>query len=51
MSKMIVSEERILSAQVDPYWETADVDTYNNHFPRKPYESRLDVYKERNLAI
>ncbi|SMF26432.1 M1 family metallopeptidase [Pseudobacteriovorax antillogorgiicola] len=52
VSKVVLSDHELVSATVDPFWETADVDTYNNHFPRKPYESRLQVYKReksRNL--
>ncbi|NRA63159.1 MAG: M1 family metallopeptidase [Pseudobacteriovorax sp.] len=44
---MVITDEELVSAVVDPYWETADVDTYNNHFPRKPFETRLEVYKRK----
>ncbi len=52
VSKVILSDHELLTVVVDPYWETADVDTYNNHYPRKPFESRLQVFKReksRNL--
>ena len=30
---------------MDPFWETADVDLSNNHYPRKFTPSRLEIYK------
>ena len=47
MTKTIVTPHEIVAVTLDPYWETADVDTYNNHFPRKPYESKLDIFKRK----
>ncbi|MEG1056142.1 MAG: hypothetical protein RSF79_29380, partial [Janthinobacterium sp.] len=29
----------------DPYWETADIDTSNNSWPRKITPSRLELFK------
>jgi hypothetical protein len=31
----------------DPYWETADTDTSNNAWPRKPVQSRLELFKSQ----
>jgi hypothetical protein len=31
----------------DPYWETADIDTSNNAWPRKPVQSRLELFKSQ----
>ncbi|RMF08722.1 MAG: M1 family peptidase [Alphaproteobacteria bacterium] len=47
VSKLLVRDRKIRSVVVDPYWETADVDIYNNSWPRKPVESRLEVYKRQ----
>ena len=30
----------------DPYWETADIDTSNNAWPRKITRSRLELFKQ-----
>ena len=47
VTRTIVTPHLITQVTVDPYWETADVDTYNNHYPRKPYESRLEIFKRK----
>ncbi len=47
VSKLIVTEKEIRSITVDPRLETADVDLVNNHFPRKPVESRFRMFKEK----
>jgi hypothetical protein len=31
----------------DPYLETADTDTSNNAWPRKPVQSRLELFKSQ----
>ena len=49
---IFVSEKVIKSLTVDPNWETADTNTVNNYYPRRPVESRLEIYqrkKKRNL--
>lgn len=47
VSKMFVrSPEKLLTHVVlDPHLETADIDTQNNHFPRRMVESRLQLFK------
>ena len=30
----------------DPYWETADIDTSNNAWPRRITPSRLELFKQ-----
>ena len=48
VSKMILSDKPIVSVQLDPRLETADVDTTNNSFPRKISEdSRFDLFKTK----
>jgi hypothetical protein len=50
VNKLIARDKEIAAIVVDPYWETADVDLNNNHFPRKFIPSRLELYKyERPL--
>jgi hypothetical protein len=45
VNKMIVRDKDISSIVVDPYWETADVDLTNNHYPRQFIPSRLEIFK------
>lgn len=49
VSKLIVTEGEIVSVELDPRWETADVDRSNNHFPPKIEPSRLEVYKRKTM--
>jgi hypothetical protein len=50
VNKLIARDKEIASISVDPYWETADVDMDNNHYPRKFIPSRLELYKKEDLA-
>ena len=47
VSRLIVTPKRklISSIEVDPRWDTADVDVDNNHYPRKIIESRIEAFK------
>jgi len=47
VNKLIITEKKIKSVTVDPHLETADVNTFNNHFPRKIEESRLELFKRK----
>lgn len=47
VTKMLIVDEPIVSLELDPRWETADVDTSNNHFPAKAHPSRLELYKRK----
>jgi hypothetical protein len=44
-TKLLVTDEPIVSITQDPYWETADIDTANNSWPRKLQPSRLELFK------
>jgi aminopeptidase N len=46
VSKLLVTDREVLALTVDPQWETADVDTSNNHYPRKIISSRLESFKK-----
>ena len=43
VGKMLITDKEIVSLELDPYQETGDVDTENNHFPRKIQEERFLV--------
>lgn len=45
VTKLLVREREIERITVDPHWETADVDVYNNHYPRRILPSRLELYE------
>jgi predicted secreted protein len=47
VSKLIITDKELASVTVDPRWETADVDTQNNHYPRKIIKSRIESYKSK----
>ncbi len=44
LKKLIVRLKDIESVEIDPLWETADVDIANNHYPRKIIPSRLEIF-------
>nr|WP_229518629.1 M1 family metallopeptidase [Massilia sp. PAMC28688] len=45
ITKLIVTDEPMVGLVQDPYWETADIDTSNNAWPRKTTQSRLELFK------
>ncbi len=45
ITKLIVTDEPMVALTQDPYWETADIDTSNNAWPRKITPSRLELFK------
>jgi hypothetical protein len=49
VNKLIARDKEIASIVADPYWETADVDVSNNHYPRKFVPSRLEIFKDEDL--
>lgn len=47
ISKVFAMNKKIKSVNIDPLLETADIDTENNSFPRKPKPSRFEVFKQK----
>jgi len=49
VKKLIITDKRnvLQSVVIDPYWETADTDVNNNHFPRKIMPSRIEAFKSK----
>ncbi|MDZ7668282.1 MAG: M1 family metallopeptidase [Gammaproteobacteria bacterium] len=45
VTRLLMREGEIERITLDPHWETADVDLYNNHYPRKILPSRLEVFE------
>lgn len=44
VKKLIARDKRVVAIEVDPHWETADVDVSNNHYPRQIIPSRLEIF-------
>ncbi len=49
--KLFVFDKELQQIEVDPKWETADVDIENNHYPRKIIKSRLQMYKSKKEGL
>ncbi|SDS11410.1 M1 family metallopeptidase [Winogradskyella sediminis] len=47
VTKAVASDKEIVSIQIDPDLETADVDTTNNVWPKEVKESEFDKFKAR----
>jgi hypothetical protein len=47
VTKLIITDEPMVSLVQDPYLETADVDTSNNAWPRKVSPTRLELFKSQ----
>lgn len=45
--KTIASDKRIVSIEVDPDEETADIDTSNNSWPKKVAQSKFDQFQNK----
>ncbi|MES2150583.1 MAG: M1 family metallopeptidase [Pseudomonadota bacterium] len=50
LTKLIVTDEPMVSLVQDPYWETADIDVSNNAWPRRVTQSRLELFKTDRSA-
>jgi len=46
ITKLFITDREIISIELDPYRSTADADTANNNWPRKPETSRFQLFKE-----
>jgi hypothetical protein len=47
ITKLIVTDEPMVSLVQDPKWETADIDQSNNAWPRKVTPSRVELFKSK----
>ena len=45
ITKLLVLDEPMVGLTQDPFWETADIDTSNNAWPRRITPSRLELFK------
>jgi len=47
VSKLLVSDRRVVSVEVDPFHQTPDIDETNNDWPPKAFEGWLTLTKEK----
>lgn len=47
VDRLFVSEKEIARLELDPYRETADTETSNNHWPPKLVPSRFQLFKDK----
>ena len=47
VSKLIMTEKVVTGVNLDPRLETADVDTWNNSFPRQIEKSRFQLFRDQ----
>ncbi|MFC2186825.1 M1 family metallopeptidase [Fulvivirgaceae bacterium LMO-SS25] len=48
VSKVFKFNKEVASIRLDPFRETADVEEYNNHWPRNLQPSRFDAFKQQS---
>ncbi|MCV6604302.1 MAG: M1 family metallopeptidase [Porticoccaceae bacterium] len=46
VTKLFMADKPIVKIEFDPYLETADIDVSNNQWPRKPVETRFQLFKQ-----
>ncbi|MCS0807599.1 M1 family metallopeptidase [Massilia agilis] len=51
ITKLVITDEPMVSLTQDPYWETADTDVSNNAWPRKVMPSRLELFKSQQRGM
>ena len=44
---MLATRKKNIKISLDPYLETADIDTSNNSWPKKQDESEFDKFKSK----
>jgi len=50
VSKVFAREKEIATITLDPFLETADTDTSNNHFPPKNEESKFELFERQQSS-
>ncbi len=48
LTKVFIKEKEVASVNLDPNQDLADIDPSNNSFPKKPTDSKFDVFKKEN---
>ncbi|WP_317196168.1 M1 family aminopeptidase [Hymenobacter siberiensis] len=50
VTKIIVTQQSVVSFVLDPFQQTADTDLSNNAFPRQPAASRFELFEQQQAA-
>jgi hypothetical protein len=50
ITKVFTTSKPVKQFTLDPYLETADVETENNYFPRKVLPSKFQLYKQKEVV-
>ncbi|MDP5169554.1 MAG: hypothetical protein NWR72_04865, partial [Bacteroidia bacterium] len=45
VTKVFMTEKELIGVSLDPFLETADVNTMNNYWPERAQPSRFELYK------
>lgn len=48
VSKVFAKDKEVVSLKLDPYRETADIDEYNNAWPRQAAPSKFQLFKQQS---
>ncbi|HKG08881.1 MAG TPA: M1 family metallopeptidase [Pedobacter sp.] len=48
-TKVFAKDKEVVSVQLDPFRETADIDESNNSWPRKAQSSRFELFKQKEV--
>ena len=49
INKVISTKKKVVQWTLDPYFETADIDTSDNSFPPVAKPTRFQIYKQREF--
>jgi len=47
VSKLLIRDKVIKEIEIDPYWETADIDVSNNYWPARLIKSPLEIFEDK----
>jgi hypothetical protein len=50
VTKLLVTQQPVVSFVLDPFQQTADTDLSNNAFPRQPVASRFELFEQQQRA-
>lgn len=50
VTKVFKTTKEVKQVTLDPFLETADIETANNYFPNKPQTSRFELFKQRQMG-
>lgn len=51
VSKSLIRKKEIVEVEVDPHWETADIDISNNYWPARVIKTPLELFKNKKANM